>query len=70
MRPAPSEQTMPLPSAGPTPEADHPMHAMPATGCSGQGAASAIAHWLRQNEERERVMEPVDPSSSAASGSP
>ncbi len=42
-------------AAQPAPRAD----ASRTTGCSGQGAASAMRQWLRQHEERERVMDPA-----------
>lgn len=31
------------------------------TGCSGEGAASAIRQWRRQHEERERAMTAIRP---------
>lgn len=62
MRPVPTEDERPLarPTRRPAPEVVHANTVCvgpPSNGCSGEGAASAMQHWLRQREERERMRD-------------
>ncbi len=56
--PAPCEHADATRPALPAPEPDAPDAF---AGCSGEGAASAMQHWLRQHEERIRVADPARP---------
>lgn len=62
MRPSPTSTDCPAPcptqelSPG-TAHAAFPAAGAAGSGCSGEGAASAMRQWLRQHEERERVKD-------------
>lgn len=62
MRPAPAPCDAPCEHADATrPASPRPEPDAPAafSGCSGEGAASAMQHWLKQHEERIRVADPA-----------